>query len=96
MNESVNRAESQLMAIEQVHGIKFLNREEVATRITEGVADERQILLMCTFINLWVSENKLKGEVTIPEGLVATILELKGRGRASSSRGKGKRERRSA
>ncbi|HUI40210.1 MAG TPA: hypothetical protein VLY86_04730 [Methanothrix sp.] len=96
MNESINKAESQLMAIEQIHGVKFLNREEVATRIGEVVSDERQILVMCTFINLWVSGNKLRGEVAIPEELVATILELEGRQRTSYSRGNGKGERRPA
>lgn len=90
MNESVNRAESQLMAIEQIHGVKFLNREEVATRIGEGVADEGQILLVCTGINLWAASNGLKGEVTIPDDLVATLLMLKGRKHASSSRARGK------
>lgn len=94
MNESVNRAESQLMAIEQVHGIKLLNREEVATRIAEGVADERQILLVCTGINLRAAGNGLKGEVKIPDDLVTRLLELKGRQRASSSRARGKSERR--
>jgi hypothetical protein len=83
MNESVNRAESQLMAIEQIHGIKFLNREEVAARIAEGVADEGQILLVCTGINLWAAGNELKEEVRIPDDLVATLLEPKGRHRAA-------------
>lgn len=95
MNESVNRAESQLMAIEQIHGVKFLNREEVATRIGEAVADERQILVMCSFINLWAASNGLKGEVTIPDELVATLLEFKGRQRSSTSRARDKSERRS-
>lgn len=96
MNESVNRAESQLMAIEQIHGVKFLNREEVATRIGEGVADERQILLVCTGINLWVAGNELKGEVRIPDEMVASLLKLKGRQRASPSRANGQSERQSA
>jgi hypothetical protein len=83
MNESVNRAESQLMAIEQIHGAKFLNREEIATRIAEDVADERQILLVCTGINLWAAGNGLTGEVRIPDELVASLLEPKGRHRAA-------------
>ncbi len=94
MNERVNRAESQLRAIEQIHGIKFLNREEVATRIAEGVADERQILLVCTGINLWAAGNGLRGEVRIPDELVTRLLEIKGGQRANSSRARGKSERR--
>jgi hypothetical protein len=31
------------MAIEQIHGLKFLNREEIAELIAQNAADERQL-----------------------------------------------------
>jgi hypothetical protein len=65
-----DRAQSHLMAIEQIHGLKFLNREEIAELIAQSAADERQALLMCTAVNLWAAGNGVTGEAKIPEDLL--------------------------
>ena len=68
-----DRAQSHLMAIEQIHGLKFLNREEIAELIAQNAADERQALLFCTAINLWAAGNGVTGEAKIPEDLVTSV-----------------------
>ena len=68
-----DRAQSHLMAIEQIHGLKFLNREEIAELIAQCAADERQALIFCTAVNLWAAGNNVMGEVKIPEDLVTNV-----------------------
>jgi hypothetical protein len=52
-----DRAQSHLMAIEQIHGLKFLNREEIAELIAQNAADE-------------AAGNGVTGEAKIPEDLI--------------------------
>ena len=73
MSTIQDRAQSHLMAIEQIHGLKFLNREEIAELIAQSAADERQALLICTAVNLWAAGNGVTGEAKIPEDLVASV-----------------------
>jgi hypothetical protein len=61
------------MAIEQIHGLKFLNLEEIAELIAQNSSDERQALLFCTAINLWAAGNVVTGEAKIPEYLVTSV-----------------------
>jgi hypothetical protein len=68
-----DRAQSHLMAIEQIHCLKFLNREEIAELIAQSAADERQALLICTAVNLWAAGNGVTGEAKIPEDLVTSV-----------------------
>jgi hypothetical protein len=68
-----DRAQSHLMAIEQIHGLKFLNREEIAELIAQSAADEHQALKFCTAVNLWAAGNNATGEVKISEDLVTSI-----------------------
>lgn len=75
MDEVESRASAQLKTIEIVHDVKFRNKDAIAQMIAKGVTDERQILLACTAINLWVAGNNIKGETSIPENLVIDIME---------------------
>ena len=75
MDETMGRASAELTTIEIIHGVKFKNKDEIARMIAEGIGDERQILLVCTGINLWVAGNEIKGETVIPEKLVADVLK---------------------
>ncbi len=75
MDEAMARASAQLTTIEIVHDVKFKNKNEIARVIAESISDERQVLLVCTAINLWVAGNEIKGETVIPENLVADILK---------------------
>jgi hypothetical protein len=68
-----DRAQSHLMAIEQIHGLKFLNREEIAELIAQSAADERQALLICTAINIWAAGNGVTGEAKILEDLITSV-----------------------
>ncbi len=75
MDEVEGRASAQLTTIEIVHGVKFQNRDAIAKIIAKGVTDDRQILLVCTAINLWVAGNNIKGETSIPEDLIRDTME---------------------
>jgi hypothetical protein len=75
MNETVERTSAELATIEIIHDVKFKNKDEIARMIAEGIGDERQILLVCTGINLWVAGNEIQGEAVIPEKLVADVLK---------------------
>jgi hypothetical protein len=75
MDETMGRASVELTTIEIMHEVKFKNKNEIARMIAEGISDERQILLVCTGINLWVAGNEIKGEAVIPEKLVADVLK---------------------
>ena len=70
MSTIQDRAQSHLIAIEQIHDLKFLNREEIAELVAQSAADERQALLICTAINLWAAGNRVTGEAKIPEDLI--------------------------
>ncbi len=65
-------AESQLMMIEQVWGIRFGNREEIASWIAGVVQDDRQVLSVTSSINnlvaARVSHGTIGPTVTITRG----------------------------
>jgi hypothetical protein len=75
MDKVEMRVSAQLTTIEIVHGIKFQNRDAIAKIIAKGVTDERQVLPVCTAINLWVAESNIKGETSIPEDLILDIID---------------------
>jgi hypothetical protein len=78
MRKMEERAISQLIAIERVHAIKIQNKEDIARLISEKVNDSRQILEICSSLNLWVVMNKKEGDVTIPHEALESIFELHG------------------
>lgn len=65
MTELGDLAKAQLMAIEQIYGIKIENRDHIAQLIGEKAGDKRQVLTICTSLNLWVATNGRK-VVVIP------------------------------
>ncbi len=75
MGEVEDMASAQLTTIEIVHGVAFKNKGEIARMIAEGVSDKRQVLQVCTGINLWAAGNKIEGEMVIPEKLVSDALK---------------------
>jgi hypothetical protein len=48
MNEIVEQAKAQLMMIEQIYGLKIINRDEVADLIASNVDNNRQVLTICS------------------------------------------------
>lgn len=92
MDAAEDRARSQIMAIEQVHGIKFLNRDEIARLIVRSMVDDNQVLMVCTAINLWAAGNRIKGEVRIPEDLVENVMNIKRQRFSSNPRKAGKKK----
>ena len=76
MSAAEDKARSQIAAIEQIHGIKFLNREEIVCLITQKVVNESQILPVCTAINLWVAGNDIHGQAMIPLGIVEKTMDF--------------------
>ncbi len=56
-------AESQLMMIEQVWGIRFENREELAAWIGEVVHDDHQVLSVTSSINNLVAAKMSHGTI---------------------------------
>jgi len=75
MEEIEARASAQLKTIEIVHDVVFKNKKKIAKMIANNAKNERQVLQVCTAINLWVASNGIKGETDIPENLVVEILK---------------------
>jgi hypothetical protein len=75
MKEFESLADAQLMAIEQVYGIRIANRDEVARLIGERAKDRRQVLTICTSLNSWAAMN-LEECLTNPSGVLEPLLSL--------------------
>ncbi len=61
MDEIVEQAKAHLMMIEQIYGLKIINRDEVAGLIAANVDNNRQVLTICSSLNSWILLNKKKG-----------------------------------
>ena len=75
MNEIVEQAKAQMLMIEQIYGLKIINRDEVAGLIAANVDNERQILTICSSLNSWIHLNKKKGDVVIPREVLSRLFE---------------------
>jgi hypothetical protein len=75
MTELGNLAEAQLMAIEQIYGIKIENRDHISQLIGEKARDRRQVLTICTSLNFWVAKNGRK-VVVIPHEVLDPLFSL--------------------
>ena len=64
----------QLQMIEEVHGIRFVNREALAAAIGQAAADRRRVSVATAALNSYVAVQNLHGEVEIPEDVLARIL----------------------
>jgi hypothetical protein len=75
MTELGSLAKAQLMAIEQIYGIKIENRDQIAQLIGEKAGDKRQVLTICTSLNSWVAANGGKA-VVIPQEVLEPLFKL--------------------
>ena len=75
MDEIFEQANAQLMMIEQIYGLKIINRDEVADFIDSNVDNNRQALTICSSLNSWILLNKKKGDVVIPQEVLSRIFE---------------------
>ncbi|MCZ7372411.1 MAG: hypothetical protein O8C60_01935 [Candidatus Methanoperedens sp.] len=75
MNEIVEQAKAQMMMIEQIYGLKIINRDEVADFIASNVDNNRQVLTICSSLNSWILLNKKKGDVVIPQEVLSRLFE---------------------
>ncbi len=75
MNEIVEQAKAQMMMIEQIYGLKIINRDEIAGLIAANVDNERQVLTICSSLNSWILLNKKKGDVAIPQEVLSRLFE---------------------
>jgi hypothetical protein len=75
MTELGSLAKAQLMAIEQIYGIKIENRDQIAQLIGEKAGDKRQVLTICTSLNSWVATNGQK-VVAIPQDVLEPLFSL--------------------
>ena len=89
MKEIVEQAKAQLMMIEQIYGLKIINRDDMAGLIAANVDNDRQVLTICSLLNSWILLNKKKGEVVIPLDVLLRLFETpKGRGNMHKQAGK--------
>jgi O-acetyl-ADP-ribose deacetylase (regulator of RNase III) len=65
----------QLRMIEIVHGIRLVNRDTVAETIAGAVKDRGQASFATAALNSWVVINNIRGEIEIPDDVIARILE---------------------
>jgi hypothetical protein len=75
MNEIIEQAKSQLMMIEQIYGLKIINRDEVAGFIASNVDNNRQVLTICSSLNSWILLNKKKGDIVIPQEVLSQLFK---------------------
>jgi hypothetical protein len=75
MDEIFEQANAQLMMIEQIYGLKIINRDEVAGLIASNVDNNRQVLTICSSLNSWILLNKKKGDVVIPQEVLSRLFE---------------------
>ncbi|HWR26242.1 MAG TPA: hypothetical protein VN316_00010 [candidate division Zixibacteria bacterium] len=74
-NEIVEQAKAQMMMIEQIYGLKIINRDEAAGLIAVNVDNERQVLTICSSLSSWILLNKKKGDVVIPREVLSRLFE---------------------
>jgi len=74
MNEIEDRARSQLMVIEQVQSVRIAGRDEVARAISQRAESARDVMAVCTTLNLWISINGVSGDVEIPDAVLAAAF----------------------
>ena len=75
MDEIGEQAKAQMMMIEQIYGLKIINRDEVADFIASNVDNNRQVLTICSSLNSWILLNKKKGDVVIPQEVLSRLFE---------------------
>jgi len=75
MDEIVEQAKAQMMMIEQIYGLKIINRDELAGLIAANVDNERQVLTICSSLSSWILLNKKKGDVVIPQEVLSRLFE---------------------
>jgi hypothetical protein len=75
MTELEGQAQSQLIAIEQIYGIRIENRDHIARLIGEKAGDRRQVLTICTALNSWVATNGRK-TLAIPHEVLEPLFFL--------------------
>ncbi len=75
MNEIVEQAKAQMMMMEQIYGLKIINRDEAAGLIAANVDNERQVLTICSSLSSWILLNKKKGDVSIPREVLSRLFE---------------------
>ena len=75
MNEIAEQAKAQMMMIEQIYGLKIINRDELAGLIAANVDNERQVLTICSSLSSWILLNKKKGDVVIPREVLSRLFE---------------------
>ena len=74
MIDLADRAMSHLMAIEQVHGIRIENRQELARFIGSQAENEQRVLDICTSLNFLVAIRDFSGEFSIPFSIIENCM----------------------
>ncbi len=75
MDEIVGQAKAQMMMIEQIYGLKIINRDEVAELIAANVDNGRQVLTICSSLNSWILLNKKKWNLIIPREVLSRLFK---------------------
>jgi hypothetical protein len=60
--------------IEAVHGIRLVNRDALAGTIAGAAQDRREASAATAALNSWVAVTNVRGEIEIPEDVIARIL----------------------
>jgi O-acetyl-ADP-ribose deacetylase (regulator of RNase III) len=77
--EVLEQVRGQLRTIEAVHGIRFVNRDRLAGEIAAKAGDRGKASFITAAINSWVAINGKRGDVEIPDDILARILKRSGR-----------------
>jgi hypothetical protein len=75
MERIETQAGVQLSVIELGNEIKISNKYEITSLIAECVKENRQVLLICTLVNLWIASNKIRGEFELPIEILSEFVD---------------------
>ena len=64
----------QLLMIEAVHGVHFVNRERIIDKIAQFANDRMQVSLITASVNGWVAINNLHNEIEIHDEVLTMLL----------------------
>jgi O-acetyl-ADP-ribose deacetylase (regulator of RNase III) len=67
--------DGQLKMIEAVHGIRIVNCDALADTLARAAGDRTQASRATAALNSWVVINNIRGEIEIPDDMIARILE---------------------
>ena len=75
MSEIESRMRAQLAVIEQVYSIEIQNKGEIIRLTSDSIDNPKQVLMICTSLNMWIANNNKQGTIVIPQEIILSAME---------------------